>query len=116
MPGLALFGAHGAGLDDGELVAAETRQEVGLADAGAQALRDRFQQGIADRMTVVVVDPFELVEVEPVQRQRADLASPFQSLLESLTEVKRLATPVSGSWCASHWIFSSVRRFSVMSS
>jgi hypothetical protein len=63
-------------MDDGVLVAAETRQEVGLADAGAQALRDRFQQGIADRMTVVVVDPFELVEVASA----APASRPCQSL------------------------------------
>ena len=84
----ALLGAHGARLDDGELVAAETREEIGLANAGAQALRDRLQQGIADRMAVGIVDLFELVEVDPVQRQRAALAEALERLLERLAEVE----------------------------
>ena len=38
-----------AGLDDREFVAAEARDEVGAADAAAQAVGDRLEQLVADR-------------------------------------------------------------------
>ena len=85
---LALVGAHGARLDDGELVAAETGEEVGFADAGAQALRNCLEQGVANRVAVRIVDLLELVEIDPVQRQRAALAEALEGMLERLAEVE----------------------------
>ena len=57
-----------AGIDvveqDRELVAAEPRREVGLAQPGAQPLADLRQQPITDVMAERVVDELEAVEVE----------------------------------------------------
>src|ERR1700738_869885 len=51
-------------LDDGEFVAAETGQHVGIAQRRTQPLRDLDQQLVARRMPQRVVDVLEPVEVE----------------------------------------------------
>ena len=53
-----------AGLDDGEFVAAEPGDEIGLADAAAQPAGDAFQQFVADRVAERVVDALEFVDVD----------------------------------------------------
>ena len=53
-----------AGLDDGELVAADARDQVVLAEAGRQPGGHRLQQLVADGMAERIVDALELVEVE----------------------------------------------------
>ena len=85
---LALIDLAGAGLNDGELVAAEPRQEVRLAHAAAQPLGDRLQKRIADRMTEPVVDLLEAVEVDPVQGERGALVQAAERVLERLAEIE----------------------------
>ena len=53
-----------AGLHDGELVAAQTRHRIGLADFVAQAPGHRLQQRVTDRMAERIVHLLEVVEVE----------------------------------------------------
>ncbi len=59
---------------DRELVAAEARGEVVLAQRRAQALGDRHEQRVAGRMAERVVDALELVEVEEHHRRRVVVA------------------------------------------
>ena len=51
-------------LQDGKLVAAQTADEIGLADAALEALADRLEQQIAGRMSERVIDVLEPVEIE----------------------------------------------------
>ena len=51
-------------LDDGEFVAAQTGQDIGIAKRGLEPLRDFDQQLIAGRMPQRIVHILELVEVE----------------------------------------------------
>ena len=55
-------------LHDSELVSAETRERIGLADALANSAPDCLQQIVADRMTERIIDIFEMVEVEAQHR------------------------------------------------
>ena len=65
-----------AGLNDGELVAAEPRHEIGLARAAGEAGGHRFQKLVADHVAERVVDALEFVDVDiehrqlPVRRRR----------------------------------------------
>ena len=52
------------GLYDGELVAADTRDGIDIADAAAQTAGDLLQELVADVMSERVVDAFEMVEIE----------------------------------------------------
>ncbi len=73
--------------DDGELVAAEPGDEIGLVDAGAQPHRHFLEQFVADRMAEAVVDALEAVEIEIEQRQPAAMAAhALERLLELLAE------------------------------
>ena len=60
-----------AGLDDGEFVAADARDGVGVAHAMAQPLGHHLEQLVADRMAERVVDALEAVEIEIEHRKLA---------------------------------------------
>ncbi|MGY4413766.1 hypothetical protein ACVWW4_005502 [Bradyrhizobium sp. LB7.1] len=64
----------GAGLDDGEFVAAQPCDHVVAADAGAQPVRDLAQQLVADLVSERIVDALELVDVDIEDRERLALA------------------------------------------
>ena len=53
-----------ADAEDGELVAAEAGDEVGVAHGGLEPLRDLDQQAVAGLVPEAVVDDLEVVEVE----------------------------------------------------
>ena len=57
-----------------ELVAAEARGEIVLAQRGAQALGDGHEQRVAGRVPERVVDALEVVEVEEHDRRRVVVA------------------------------------------
>ena len=79
-------GVFHLGHDDGELVAAQARDRVGLARAAAQALADQFQQLVADRMAERVVDALELVEIEAEHRQAFAAFDAFELVLQRLAQ------------------------------
>ena len=60
----------GAGQHHRELVAAETRDGVGLAEHAADARRDALQDAVAGVMPHRVVDLLEAVQIEDQQRAR----------------------------------------------
>ena len=57
------------GLHNGKLIAAEPRNQVGVAKTAAQPLRNHLQQLVAARMTERVIDAFEVVEIEIEHRK-----------------------------------------------
>ena len=57
------------GLNDGEFVAAEPRDEVGGGHAAGQARRHGLQQFIADQVAERIVNALEFVDVDVVHRQ-----------------------------------------------
>ena len=63
---LALLERFDRRLQNDELVAAEARDDVGVADGVAQPLGDRLQQHVAAGMAQRVVDLLELVEIDEV--------------------------------------------------
>ena len=67
----ASFGWPSGVLQDHELVAAEARDDVGVAHGAAQPVGDRAQQLVAAGMAERVVDLLELVEVDEVHGARA---------------------------------------------
>ena len=75
-----------AGLDHRELVAAEPRDQVGLAEATADAVGHRLQQFIADMVPERVVDALELVDIDIEQRELLALAGALQLALDLLAE------------------------------
>nr|WP_239002945.1 hypothetical protein [Rhodovastum atsumiense] len=72
------------GLDDGELVATEPRQRVGLAQQLLQSGGNGAQQRVAHRMAERVVDFLEAVEVD--QADGAAPATTRQRLVQPLAE------------------------------
>ena len=64
-------GAGGPGATTRELVAADARQAVAVADHARARLGHGAQDGVAGRVAVVVVDRLEAVEVEEHERGRA---------------------------------------------
>ncbi len=65
-----------ARLDHRELVAAQPRHRVAIADAAAQAFGGDAQQLIADRMAQGVVHALEAVEIDEVHGQLVAFAPP----------------------------------------
>ena len=59
-----------AGQQDGELVAAQTRHRVRLAQRLAQARADQLEQAVPDQVAERVVDFLEAVEIEQQHRHR----------------------------------------------
>ena len=85
--------------DDRELVAAEPRDEVELADALPQQPADVGDELVADRVAEAVVDDLEAVEVEHQQRAASSLLARATPITRSSSASKRrrLCSPVSGS-------------------
>ena len=63
--------------EHGELVAADARRRVGVADDGVDAIGEGDDHGVADVVAELVVDRLEAVEVEVQQRDR--LAEPVEA-------------------------------------
>ena len=75
-----------AGLDHRKLVTAEPRDQIGLAEAAADAAGHRLQQFIADMVPERVVDALELVDVDIEQRELLALAGSLQLALDLFAE------------------------------
>ena len=75
-----------AGLDHRELVTAEPRDQIGLADAAPDPAGHRLQQFIADMVPERVVDALELVDVDIEQGELLALAGPLQLALDLFAE------------------------------
>ena len=74
-------------LDDGEFVAAQTRQHVGIAKRRSQPLRDFDKQLVAGRMSQRVVDILEFVEVEHQHGKSGAVAlQPLRGVVELFGE------------------------------
>jgi hypothetical protein len=65
------------GLNDGKLIATETCDQIGIADAVAQAAGHNFQILISDCMSQRIIDAFEFVDVDIKHRK---LFAPVNSL------------------------------------
>ncbi len=74
------------GHDDGELVAAQTGDRIGLPRAAAQTVGNQFQQFVADRMPERIVDAFELVEIEAKHRQAFTAFDAFEFVFQSFPQ------------------------------
>ena len=68
--GRAIIGVFNVGDDDGKFVGAESRDEIVVGDAVAQAVADRAQQLVADRMPQGIVQRHEMIEIEMEHCQR----------------------------------------------
>ena len=79
-------GVRDPGLDDGEFVTAQPRDEIVPVDAATQGHGDGFQQFIADQMSKRIVDALEFIDVDIDHREplafRNPRELPFQSLVE----------------------------------
>ena len=70
-----------------ELVAAQARERVALADAALHARGDLLEQQVADLVAERVVDVLEAVEVDEQQRERLPAAARSDdALLEAVVE------------------------------
>ena len=81
-----VVGRRDAGLHDRELVAAQSRDEAGGADAAAQAGGDGFEQLVADQMAERIVDALELVDVDVIDGELLAVRDLRQFLLQPLVE------------------------------
>ena len=82
-----------AGLDDGELVAAQARDQIGLAQAAVQPLRRAAQETVADGVPKGVVDLLEAVEVEAERGEADALGEARGGLFEALAEDHAVGQP-----------------------
>ena len=64
-----VLGALDAVLQDGELIAAEARDEVLRPDRLAQPIRDALEEFVADQMSERIVDALEFVDVDVEDRE-----------------------------------------------
>jgi hypothetical protein len=105
------------GLDDGEFVAADAGDRVGVPHAAAQSSGHRPQQLVADRMSERIVDVLELIEIEAQHREPLAATSTWVRAPHRRSRSStRFGRSVSAS-CRAMWaIFISARRRSVMSS
>ncbi len=69
-----------------ELVAADPRQDVGVAQVQAQPLGHLHQQRVADRVSVIVVDVLEIVDVEKRQREVALSVVVLQETVDAMLD------------------------------
>ena len=87
--------------EDRELVAAEPRERVALAQARFEAARRRHQQLVADQVAETVVDDLEAVQIEIEHGERCRPGR-LMALVRAggrvpSTNTARLQSPVSGS-------------------
>ncbi len=73
-------------LDDRELVSAQSRDDIRLANAASDALRDGLQESVSDRVSQRVVHAFELIEVEAQDRQALAPTGPREFVIEAFAE------------------------------
>jgi hypothetical protein len=81
--------------DDDELVAAQPRQQLVVAQGAAQPRGERDQQLVADRVSPGVVDLFEIVEVEHADGDGSAAAPRLRECLRQAL-VERIAVGRSG--------------------
>ena len=74
------------GLDHRELVAAEPRDHVGIADTAPEAGGHQLQQLVADMMSEQVVDALEFVDVDIEQCELPAAAGHLQLVLDPFAE------------------------------
>ena len=86
-------GLRTAALDDGELVAAQARDQIVVAQALAHALRYQTQQGIAHRVAERVVDGLEAVQVDAQHGQRRGRAAGREARVQALAEENPVRQP-----------------------
>ena len=75
--------------DDGEFVAAEAGDGVGLARAAAQAVGDQLEQFVADRMAERIVDALELIEIEAQHREALAALDALELVIQPLAQRAR---------------------------
>ena len=112
-----VLGMAQLGEDDRELVAAEARHRVVVADAVAQPLRHLQQQLVAGGVAERVVDGLEVIEIDEHHRQRACRCAARALMPSARRSVNslRFGRCVSTSWYAWNSICSSARFRSLMS-
>lgn len=81
-----------AGQDDGELIAAESREQVTGADSRGQARSDRHQQAGRRLMTQTVIGVLAAVEVR--ERNRGPTAPGAEPPFQAVEDMVRFASPV----------------------
>ena len=69
-----------------ELVAADPRQHVGVAQVQPEPLGHLHQQRVADRVAVIVVDVLEIVDVEKGQREAALAVVVLQQVVDAMLD------------------------------
>ena len=74
-------------LEDGELVAAEARDDVGLPARGEQPLGNVLQHRVADAMAVEIVDALEMVEVDEQHGHQVAACHQIHRVLHPLPEL-----------------------------
>ena len=89
-----------AGAEDGELVAAEARDQVAVAHGAAQPVRDLDQQPVAGLVAEAVVDDLEVVEVE---EEDGDALAASAAPRSAARNAARSGRPVSASNPGAAW-------------
>jgi hypothetical protein len=84
--GFGLVWVAGAGLNNGEFVAALARHQVSEAHAAQQSFAHLLQYRIADRVAEVVVDGLEAVEIEAKHGKALATRHSLQRLLQLFLE------------------------------
>src|SRR5690606_26713601 len=92
--GQGILGPRKIDLEDGELVAAEPRDEIAAAYAGLQAVGHQFEQPVAGGMAKSVIDALEAIEVEEMQRK--DVVA-FRGTADLFVDTFRQQRPVGQS-------------------
>ena len=82
----ALLGPADIGLNDGEFIAADARDEIGLRHRRNQADSHKFQQLVANRVAERVVDGLEMIEVEAMHGEAAAGLNAIEGVFEVLAE------------------------------
>src|SRR6476660_4009387 len=67
-----------------EFIAADPRQDVGVAQVEPEPFGHLHQQRVTDRMSVIVVDMLEIVDVEKSQREMALRSVALQNLVDAM--------------------------------
>jgi hypothetical protein len=72
--------------DDGEFVAAQPCNRVGLPGAVTQPVGNHLEQLVADRMPERIVDALEMIEIEAEHGERFSPLHPLELVLQPLTQ------------------------------
>ena len=82
--------------DDGEFIAAQTRDGIGFARAATQPLGNELQQFVADRMPERIVDTLELVEIEAKHRQALPAFHALEFVLQPFAQQRAIGQICQG--------------------